>query len=133
LSITLFSFQTTWTFWTVLCRTILKPCLAQRHGATKVFIIIHQLHSFHFGHPFPSFWTPVLQNVFYCILPILSPGSCLLTSLFPHSGQSCAEPIKPFLALRHPAVAGLTRELASRKGNPFLNHKTHKRTQKDIY
>ena len=23
----------------------------------------------HFGHPASSFWTPILQNVFYCILP----------------------------------------------------------------
>ena len=35
----------------------------------------------HSGHPLPPFWTPILQNVFYCILP--HSVSCLLTSLFP--------------------------------------------------
>ena len=32
----------------------------------------------------------------------------------------CAEPLNPFLAQRHPAVAGLTRELARHEEQPVL-------------
>jgi hypothetical protein len=51
---------------TTLCRTIFDCLTIHQSPVTshQSPVTSHQSHSFHFGHPSRSFWTPLLQSIF---------------------------------------------------------------------